>query len=102
MHENLDIDKLIPQVLKNLTDDVYMTIDVDGFDPSVVPGTGTPQPGGFTWYDGLKLFKAVCQKKNIVAVDIVETAPIKGQHITEFNVSKLLYRLMGYLATKKK
>lgn len=102
MHENLDINKLIPQVLKNLTDTVYMTIDVDGFDPSVVPGTGTPQPGGFTWYDGLKLFKAVCQKKKIVAVDIVETAPIKGQHITEFNVSKLLYRLMGYLATKKK
>lgn len=100
MHENLDIKKLIPNVLKNLTDTVYMTIDVDGFDPSVVPGTGTPQPGGFTWYDAMALFKAVCQSKKVVAIDVVETAPIKGSNISEFNVSKLVYRLMGYLSTK--
>ncbi len=100
MHENLDIDKLIPAVLKNLTDTVYITIDVDGFDPSVIPGTGTPQPGGFGWYEALKLFKAICQKKNVVAVDVVETAPIKGSNISEFNAAKLVYRLMGYLATK--
>lgn len=100
MHENLDIKKLIPNVLKNLTDTVYMTIDVDGFDPSVVPGTGTPQPGGFTWYDAMALFKAVCQSKKVVAIDVVETAPIKGSNISEFNVSKLVYRLMGYLSSK--
>lgn len=102
MHENLDIKKLIPQVLKNLTDTVYMSIDVDGFDPSVVPGTGTPQPGGFMWYDALALFKAVCESKNIIGIDVVETAPVKGSHISEFNVSKLIYRLMGYLTMKKK
>ncbi|MDR0646210.1 MAG: agmatinase [Elusimicrobiota bacterium] len=101
MHKNLDIKKLIPQVLTNLTDTVYMTIDVDGFDPSVIPGTGTPQPGGFMWYEALALFKAIIAKKNIAAVDIVETAPIKGSHITEFNVAKLIYRLMGYLSLKK-
>ena len=101
MHENLDIKKLIPQVLKNLTDTVYITIDVDGFDPSVIPGTGTPQPGGFMWYDALALFKEVIAKKNIVAVDIVETAPIKNCHLTEFNVAKLIYRFMGYLSLKK-
>jgi len=100
MHEHPDVKKLIPQVLKNLTDTVYMTIDVDGFDPSVVPGTGTPQPGGFTWYDALAIFKAVCQNKNVVAIDVVETAPVKGSNISEFNVSKLVYRLMGYISTK--
>lgn len=102
MHENLDIKKLIPQVLKNLTDTVYLTIDVDGFDPSVIPGTGTLQPGGFTWYDALAIFKAVIKNKNVIAVDIVETAPIKGSHQTEFNVAKLIYRLMGYFSAKKK
>jgi agmatinase len=101
MHENPDIKKLIPAVLKSLTETVYLTIDVDGFDPSVIPGTGTPQPGGFSWYDALALFKAVIMAKNVVAVDIVETAPIKGSAITEFNVSKLIYRLMGYIAAKK-
>lgn len=100
MHENLDIKKLTQNVLKNLTDTVYMTIDVDGFDPSVVPGTGTPQPGGFTWYDAMYLFKAVCHSKKIVAIDVVETAPIKGSNISEFNVSKMVYRLMGYLSAK--
>jgi agmatinase len=97
MHENLNIKKLIPQVLKSLKDTVYMTIDVDGFDPSVIPGTGTPQPGGFGWYEGLALFKAICESKKIVAVDIVETAPQKNSNITEMNIAKLLYRLMGYL-----
>ncbi|MDR0953671.1 MAG: agmatinase [Elusimicrobiota bacterium] len=102
MHEHLDIKKLIPAVLKELTETVYLTIDVDGFDPAVVPGTGTPQPGGFSWYEGLELFKAIIAKKKIVAVDVVETAPIKGSHISEFNVAKFIYRLMGYLAIKKK
>ena len=78
-----------------------MTIDVDGFDPSVIPGTGTPQPGGFMWYDALDLFREVIKTKKIVAIDVVETAPIKGSPISEFNVAKLIYRLMGYLSSKK-
>jgi agmatinase len=101
MHENMDVKKLIPKVLKSLTGTVYMTLDVDGFDPSVVPATGTPQPGGFGWYDALALFKAVIERKNVVAVDLLETAPIRGSNITEFNMAKLIYRLMGYLSVKK-
>ena len=93
MHENLDQKKLIQDVLANLTDTVYMTIDVDGFDPSVIPGTGTPQPGGFMWYDALNLFREVIKHKKIVAADIVETAPMKTNPISEFNASKLIYRL---------
>lgn len=102
MHDNLDIKQLTEKVLNSLTDLVYITIDVDGFDPSVVPGTGTPQPGGFTWYDALSLFKAVCNKKKVVAIDVVETAPIEGTHISEFNVAKMIYRLMGYLTVSEK
>ena len=98
MHENLDLKKLERDILRELTDTVYITIDVDGFDPSVMPGTGTPQPGGFMWYEALKLFKAVCAKKKVVGVDVVEVAPLKGSPITEFNAAKLLFRLMGYLS----
>ncbi len=98
MHENLDFKKLERDILRELTDTVYMTIDVDGFDPAVMPGTGTPQPGGFMWYDALRLFKAVCAKKKVVGVDVMEAAPVKGSNITELNTAKLIYRLMGYLS----
>ncbi|MDR1123943.1 MAG: agmatinase [Elusimicrobiota bacterium] len=100
-HEHRDVKKLIPQVLKNLTGTVYMTLDVDGFDPGVVPGTGTPQPDGFMWHEALEIFKAVIAARKIVAVDLVETAPMKDNHITEFNMAKLIYRLMGYLSLKR-
>lgn len=98
MHENLDLKKLERDILRELTGTVYITIDVDGFDPSVIPGTGTPQPGGFRWHEALRLFKAVCAEKRVVGVDVVETAPVKGSNISELAAAKLVYRLMGYLA----
>lgn len=98
MHDSLDIKKLERAVLRELTGTVYLTIDADGFDPSVMPGTGTPQPGGFLWYDALRLFRAVCSSKKVVGVDLVEVAPQTGSHITEFNAAKLVYRLMGYIS----
>ncbi len=102
MHEHRDIKKLIPQVIKKLTDTVYITIDVDGFDPSVIPATGTPQPGGFMWYEALDLFREVIKHKKIVAIDVVEACKRSADTITEFNTAKLIYRLMGYLAVKNK
>jgi len=54
------------------------------------------------WYEAMSLFKAVCMNKKIVAIDVVETAPMKGSHISEFNVAKMIYRLMGYLTVSKK
>ncbi|OGR65576.1 MAG: agmatinase [Elusimicrobia bacterium GWB2_63_22] len=98
MHENQDLRKLERAVLRELTDTVYLTIDVDGFDPSVMPGTGTPQPGGFGWYEALRLFKAVCKNKRVVGVDVVEVAPVNGSHVSELTAAKLVYRLMSYLA----
>lgn len=100
MHESLDLAKLERAVLRELTDTVYLTIDVDGFDPSVMPGTGTPQPGGFLWHDALRLFRTVCAKKKVVGADVVEVAPVSGSHITELAAAKLVYRLMGYLSGK--
>ncbi len=101
MHHCLNIKTLIPAILKELSEDVYITIDVDGFDPSVMPATGTPQPGGFGWYDALRIFKSVCVEKNVVGFDVVEVSPVKGSNITEFNAAKLIYRLIGYLSVKK-
>lgn len=98
MHDNLDIARLEKKVLRALSGTVYMTIDVDGFDPSVMPGTGTPQPGGFAWHDALRLFRAVCREKKVVGIDLVEVSPLKGSPVTEFAAAKLLYRLMGYLS----
>lgn len=97
MHENLNIDKLSTKVLSSLTSKVYITIDADGFDPSVMPGTGTPQPGGFMWYDALRLFKKICEHKEVVGVDMVEVSPQKNSHITEFAAAKLIYKIMGYI-----
>lgn len=97
-HAHRDNAALIRKVLSALTDTVYITIDVDGFDPHVMPATGTPQPGGFGWYEALDLFRAVCSKKKIVGVDIVEVAPRKADAVTEFNAAKLAYRLMGYIS----
>jgi len=98
MHENLDIDKLIKEISNELSKTIYLTIDVDGFDPSVMPGTGTPQPGGFMWYEALKIFKEICSKKKIVGMDVVEVSPLKNSNITEMNAAKLIYRLMGYIS----
>ncbi len=75
---------------------VYISIDLDGFDPSIVPGVGTPHPGGLGWEQGLELLREVAEKKKIVGFDIVELAPIKGQVVSEIFAAKLLYKLIGY------
>lgn len=87
----------VQEVLDALGDrPVYLTIDVDGIDPSVVPGTGTPEPGGLTWYQTLDLMRALFAHKNVVGCDVVELAPIGGENVSEFAVAKLIYKLIGY------
>jgi agmatinase len=75
---------------------VYITIDLDGFDPSEVPGVGTPQPGGIKWERGLYLLREIARRKKVVGFDIVELAPIEGQTASEMFAAKLLYTLAGY------
>lgn len=91
-----DTDDWIGDVVERLTDDVYITFDVDCFDPALVPSTGTPEPGGLQWYPVLRLLRAVFQEKNVVAADIVEHAPIPGLTAPDFLVAKLLYKMVGY------
>ena len=84
------------EVLSRLGEDVYITFDVDVFDPALVPSTGTPEPGGLGWYPVLKLLRRVFREKSVVACDVVELAPIPGLHAPDFLVAKLVYKLIGY------
>lgn len=89
-------DAWMDDVLDALGDDVYLTFDVDVFDPSLVPATGTPEPGGLTWYPVLKLLRRVFRERNVVACDVVELAPIPSMPAPDFLVAKLVYKLIAY------
>jgi len=77
------------------TDKVYLTIDVDGFDPGVMPGTGTPVPGGMSWNFGEKLIRSIIEQKNLLAADVVEVAPQESTGQTEYNSAQLVYNILG-------
>ena len=74
---------------------LYLTVDVDGFDPTLIPATGTPEPNGLTFRQGERIFKILAEEANLVAFDCVELAPIEGHHASDFVVAKLVYRLMN-------
>jgi len=82
-------------ILDALTADVFVTFDLDALDPSLLPGTGTPEPGGLDWYEAVDLLAAVAASKRIVGFDIVELAPIGGQVASDFLAARLAYRMMG-------
>ena len=82
--------------MKALGDPVYLTFDVDYFDPSLVPSTGTPEPGGGDWYRTLRFLRRVFQERTVLAMDVVELAPIPGLLAPDFLVAKLVYKLLGY------
>jgi agmatinase len=94
-----DQDQWIDACIDKLGDHVYVTIDADGFDPSVAPAVGTAEPGGLTWKQGNRLLKRLCERKKIVGFDIVEIAPREIDLITEFTMAKLCYKFLGYLDT---
>lgn len=84
-------------VCNDLRGDVFITIDLDVFDPSIMPATGTPEPGGLYWKDILHLLKLVSASCNIRGFDVVELAPLPGVVAPDFMAAKLIYRLMGYI-----
>ena len=84
----------ISELFRNKT--VYITFDVDGFDASIMPATGTPEPGGLLWEDVLPIIKKVCQISNVVGADINELAPIKNFDSYNFLVAKLAYKILAY------
>lgn len=86
----------ITKVLSRLSENVYVSIDLDVFDPSVMPSTGTPEPGGMLWYDVLELMREVSEKKNIVGFDVVELCPDENNKAPDFLAAKLIYKLLSY------
>ena len=86
----------IENVMSKLSKNVYVTIDLDVFDPSVMPSTGTPEPGGLSWYDVLGLMRTVFEKRNVVGFDIVELCPDDRNKAPDFLAAKLIYKLLSY------
>lgn len=101
-HQIQDSDAWMDDCINKLKDKVYLTIDADGFDPSVMPAVGTAEPGGLGWHQGLKFLKKLAEKKEIIGFDIVECAPREGEILTQFNLAKLLYKILGYCCHYKK
>jgi agmatinase len=90
------LESWVGRVLSTLPDEVYVTVDLDAFDPAIMPATGTPEPGGLDWYRALAILREVARRKRIVGFDVVELAPIPGNVAPDFLAAKLVYRLLGY------
>jgi len=86
----------IDRVVESLGDPVYITIDVDALDPAIMPATGTPEPGGLSWYEILRLLRAVFARRNVVACDVVELSPLPGLMAPNFLCAKLVYKMLAY------
>ena len=86
----------IDRAVQALGDDVFITFDVDYFDPSLMPATGTPEPGGPPWYPTLRLLRRVFTEKNVVGADVVELAPMGGNAAPDFVAAKLVHKMVGY------
>ena len=86
----------IDRVVDTLSDTVYITIDVDGLDPAIMPATGTPEPGGLSWYETLNLLRATITRRNVVGCDIVELSPLPGLMAPNFLCAKLIYKILTY------
>jgi agmatinase len=86
----------IEKVLSKLSQNVYITIDLDVFDPSIMPSTGTPEPGGLLWYDVLDLMRNVFENRNVIGFDVVELCPNERNKAPDFLAAKLIYKLLSY------
>lgn len=85
----------------NFPEKVFITFDIDGLDGAVIPATGTPVPGGLSWYQAMWLLEEIIQKRQCIGFDVVELAPIKNLHGPDFAAAQLVYNIMGMIAAKK-
>ncbi len=90
----------IKKAVGKLTKNVYITTDLDVFDPSVMPSTGTPEPGGLNWFQVDELLRKVAKAKNVIGFDVVELAPAAYNRAPDFLAAKLIYRLLSYIFKK--
>lgn len=96
-----DNDDWMDRAIDKLTSNVFITIDLDGFDPSIMPSTGTPEPGGLLWYQVIRFLKKVVEQRNLVGFDVVELAPVDSNRSPDFLASKLVYKLLSYRFAKE-
>ena len=90
----------IEQVLSELPQKVYISFDADGLCPSIMPGTGTPEPGGMTWEQAFNMLERVCTTKDVIGFDFVEVSPVAGSRISEFTAAKLMAMVIGLVEKK--
>jgi N1-aminopropylagmatine ureohydrolase len=88
--------------LKAIRGPVYLSIDLDALDPSIMPGVGTPEPGGLNYYQTLTLIETLAQRGPVIGLDLVELAPIPGNRVSEFSAARLLYKALGYIYQSRK
>ena len=92
-----NFEQKIPEIIARLKhDNVYVTFDVDVLDPSIMPSTGTPEPGGLQYYEVLDLLRELCKNKNVIGCDCVELMPLEGNDAPNAVAAKIIYRLLGY------
>ncbi len=85
---------------ENFPDDIYVSVDVDGLDPSVIPHTGTPVPGGLFWYDFFRFIESIPASKRIIGFDVVELAPVHGSSVSDFAAAQIVYNIMGIISRR--
>lgn len=95
-HDMVHDEYWIDKVVEACTDNVFITFDLDALDPSIMPSTGTPEPGGLLWYETLEFLKQVFEEKNVVGFDIVELCPNEADTSSDFLAAKLYYKMLGY------
>jgi agmatinase len=100
-HKITQCDDWMDKAIDLLTDEVYLTIDLDGLDPAILPSTGTPEPGGLQWYQTLRFIRKVIARKNLVGFDIVELCPNPEEKSSDFLATKLLYKILSYKFAKQ-
>jgi agmatinase len=89
-------DNLVSKIISTLDKNVYITFDVDYFDPSIMPSTGTPEPNGFYWDETMRLLRRLCRERNLVGFDVVELAPRRDFSFPDFLTAKLIYKILNY------
>jgi agmatinase len=85
------------EAVDGLTENVYLTVDIDGLDPSLVSATGTPEPGGLGWYETIGLLRTLARKRNVIGMDLTEYSYVEGQNASAFLCAKLIYKTLGFV-----
>ena len=96
-----DIDGWYEAVLDKLGPNVYLTLDLDFLDPSIMPSVGTPEPGGLLWYETLDFLRELVHGRNVMGLDVVELCPVRGLAAPDFLAARLIYKIISYMAAKK-